>query len=89
MAESAPKRVGLTADGKKVGADSGDAAFIYDEADADRASELLKNAASDDTNERAVRVEGTGAEPRRAAAQEGPQANGVAAGEESAAPRKR
>jgi hypothetical protein len=74
MAES--NRVGLTADGKKVSADSSDAAFVYDAADADRASQTLSAAAEQDTNARAVRVDGgSDAEGRRAAAQEGPQAN--------------
>ncbi len=54
MADS--NRVALTAEGKKVSADSDDAAFTYDAADADRASELLKaSAEAKDTNERAVR----------------------------------
>ncbi len=54
MADS--NRVSLTADGKKVSADSDDAAFTYDAADADRAADLLKTSAeSKDTNERAVR----------------------------------
>lgn len=51
------KRVALSADGKKVGAESADAAFIFDAADADAASEALKAAAKDDTNARAVRAE--------------------------------
>jgi len=47
-------RVALTAEGKKTSAGSADAAFEYDAADADRAAELLKRAAADDTNARAV-----------------------------------
>ena len=54
MADS--NRVALTAEGKKTSADGDDAAFVYDAADADRASELLKaSAEAGDSNDRAVR----------------------------------
>jgi len=54
MADS--NRIALTAEGKKTSAGTEDAAFEFDAADADRASDLLKRSAeAKDTNDRAVR----------------------------------